>query len=128
MGVFPRCAAVKRPTGPVERHAGPCEPLGQHLICERHDLMSGRMNIAMHISDEMPDTGCLCDVARMCYENVFIGCTDDIGGFGIVVEKLPWMKNRAGWQFEREDDPIRRFNEASNATAIDRAHWKFDNR
>jgi hypothetical protein len=40
MGVLAGRAAVERTTAPVERHANACEPIGQHIVRERHDFVS----------------------------------------------------------------------------------------
>jgi hypothetical protein len=126
MGVPSRGAAVERTTSAVERDASARESIRQHIVCQRHDLVSSRMNIAMHVADEMANARSLGEVARMHDENVFVCCTDDVGSFRVMVEKLPGMQNRAGWQFEREHDTIGRLDETPHATAIDSVHRQFN--
>jgi hypothetical protein len=115
-------AAVERSTSPLEMHARPDEPVGEDIVGERHDLVTARMNIAMHVAYEMTDTGRLCEVARRHDEDVLVRGADNVGCFRVVVEKLARVKNGAGRQFEREHDPIWRFDESSYATTIDGAH------
>lgn len=127
MGVLSGRTAVERTTGAVERHADPCEPVGQHIVGERNDLLAAGMHIAMHVADEMADPRSLGEVPRIHHEHVFVRRSNDVGRFCVVMEKLPRMEHRAGRKFEGEDDTIGRFNEPSNSTAIDGTHWKFDN-
>ena len=121
-------ASVEWPAGAVESRAETPESIGQDIVCQRDDLGSGRMEIAMHIADEMANARRLGEVARMHDENLLVCGADDIGSLGVVVKKLSRMKNRTGWQFEREDYAVRRFDETPDSTAIDRAHRKFDDR
>jgi hypothetical protein len=126
VGVLTRCAAVKRPPGPIERHAGACEPVGKHIVGERNDLVSAGMNIAVHVADEMANPRSFGEVARIYHEYVFVRRRDDVGRLRVVMEKLSWMKNRPGRKFEREYDTIGRFDEPPHAAAIDGAHRQFD--
>ncbi len=128
MGVLAGRAAVERATGPVERHANACEPIGQHIVRERHDFVSRGMNIAMHVANEMTDPRSLGEIARMYHQDVLVGGSDDVGRFCVVMKKLTRMKDRSSRQLEREHDAVRRFNEAAHAPAIDRAHWQLNYR
>ncbi|HEU4936879.1 MAG TPA: hypothetical protein VFT39_10530 [Vicinamibacterales bacterium] len=112
----------------VERHTSAPKSVGQHIVCERHDLVSGGMNITMHIADEMANTRRLGEVTRMHDKDVLICGADKISGFGVVVKKLSRMKNRTRWQFEREHHAVRRFNETPDSTTIQRAHRQLDDR
>jgi hypothetical protein len=128
MGVLAGCAAVERTTGAVERHAKAYEPIGQHIVRQRDDLVSRGMNIAMHVANEMANACCLGEIAWMNYQHVLVGGRNDVGRFRVVVKKLTRVKDGSGRQFEREDDAIRRFDESAHAAAIDRAHWQFNYR
>jgi len=121
-------ASVEWPAGAVESRAETPESIGQDIVCQRDDLGSGRMEIAMHIADEMANARRLGEVARMHDKDVLVCGADDIGSFRVVVKKLSWMKNRAGRQFEREYHAVRRFDEAPDSAAIDRAHRQLDDR
>ena len=128
MRVFSRCASVEWTSSAVERHTRAPKSIRQHIVCERHDLVSGGMNIAMHIADEMAYTRRLGKVTRMHDKNVLICSADDVGGFCVVVKKLSRMKHRSSRQFEREHHAVRRFNQSADATTIYRAHRQLDDR
>jgi hypothetical protein len=128
MRVLSGRAAVERTANPVESRAGAREPVGQHIVGECHDLVSRRMDIAVHVANEMTNPRSLGEIARMHHEDIFVGCTDHVSSFCVMVEKLSGMKNRARWQFEREHDAIRRFDETPHSAAIDSAHRQFDYR
>jgi hypothetical protein len=123
-----RCASVEWTSSAVERHTRSPKSIGQHIVCERHDLVSGRMNIAMHVADEMADTRRLGKVTRTHDKDVLICGADDVGGFCVVVKKLSRMKHRSGRQFEREDHAVRRFNKPPDTATIDGAHRQLDDR
>ena len=122
------CAAVKRTTTPFERYASASESVGQHIICQRDDLVPGRRNVSMHVANEMPNPRSFGEVARMHNKDILVRGADDIGGFCVVVKDLSRMKNGSGWQFEREEDTIGRFDQPPHAAAILRAHPQLDNR
>ena len=126
MGVLARGATVERTTSAIERYASARESICQHIICQRHNLVSHRMDIAMHVADEMANPRRFGEVARMRHEDVFVGCSDDVGSLRVVVEELPRMKDRASWQFERQHDTIGGLHETSDAAAIDSAHRQFN--
>ena len=128
MRVLSRGTSVERTEGSLETHSRAPESVGQHIVCERHNLVSARMKIAMHVADEMTNACRFSEVARMDDEHILVRSADDIGSFGVVVKKLSGMKNRAGRQFEREHHTIRRFDETSHSTSIDRAHRQLDDR
>ena len=121
-------ASVEWTASPVERHTRALESVGQHTVRKRHDLVSGRMDIAMHIADEMADTRRLGEVTWTHDENVLVCGADDVGGFCVVVKKLSRVKHCSSRQFEREHDAVRRFNETPDPTTIDRAHRQLDDR
>ena len=89
MGMFSGCATVKGPTSARK-------PIGQHIVRERHDLVSRGVNIAMHVANEVANPGSLGEIAWMYHEHVLVGGSDDVGRFGVVVKKLTRMKDRAG--------------------------------
>jgi len=123
-----RRAAVEWTASPVERHASPRESIRQYIVCKRDNLVPARMNVAVHVANEMPDPRGLGKIARMNDENVLVRRANYIGGLRVVMQQLTGMQNGPGWQFEREDGAIRRFDEPPHATAIDGAHGQFDDR
>jgi hypothetical protein len=128
MRVLSRCASVERTARAVERHTRAPKSVGQHIVCERHDLVSGGMNIAMHIADEMANTRRFGKVTRMYHQDVLVSGADDVSRFCVMVKKLSRMKHRSSRQFEREHHAVRRFNESSDSTTIYRAHRQLDDR
>jgi hypothetical protein len=87
---------MERTPGTVENHASARQSIREHIVCERDDVVSCRMNIAMHVADEMTNPRSLREVARVNHENVFVCRRDDVGRRRIVMEKLPRVKNRSG--------------------------------
>src|SRR6476620_11864705 len=96
------CAAVERTTSPFDRYASAGEPVGKHIICKRDDLVPGRMNISMHVANEMTNPRRLGEVARMDDKDILVCGADDVGSVPVVVKNLSRMENGSGWQFERE--------------------------
>ncbi len=95
MRVLSGRATVERTANPAESDAGAREPVGQHLVGERHDLVSRRIDIAVHVANEMTDPRSLGEIPRMHHQDIFVSCTNNVSSFRVVVEKLSGMKNRA---------------------------------
>ena len=76
----------------------------------------------------MSDAGRFSQIARMHDQHVLVCRADDVSGFGVVMQELAGMKDRAGRQFEREHDAVRRLDEPAHTTTIDGAHRQFDDR
>jgi hypothetical protein len=123
-----RRAAVERTATAVERHASARESIRQYIVCKRDNLVPARMNVAVHVANEMPDSRRLGKIARMNDENVLVRSANHIRGLRVVMQQLTGVQDGAGWQLEREHDAVRRFDESPHATAIDGAHGQFDDR
>ena len=126
--MLPRRAAVERPCPPLKTNAGTCKAIREHRIPQRDNFHSARMEVAVHVANQMADTGRFGEVARINNYHLFIRGADDVGRLRVVMEQLPGVKDGARRQFERKDDAIRGFDEPPDAPAIDGAHRQFDNR
>jgi hypothetical protein len=105
-----RSPAVKWACRPLKSNASSGQSFGKHLIGQSDNLRSARVDVAMHVADEMSDDGGFGKVARVDHEHIFIGRAHDVGGFSIMVQQLTRMKNGASRQFEREDDTVGRLH------------------
>ena len=114
MRVLPGGASMKGPAHALDVDAQLENSLAQHLIRQRDDLPVFDVNVAMHIPDQMRDARRLRDVARPHHQDVLVGGGHDVGRFGVVVQQLPGMENRAGWQLQRENDAVRCFDQPPN--------------
>jgi hypothetical protein len=126
MRVLSGCAAVKRPARAADRRSDLPDAIDKHIVRKRDDLLAFNVNIAVQVPDQVSDTRRFGYVARVDNEHVLVGGGDDIGGLGIMMQQLPGMEDRPGWQLECEDDAVGRFDEPSHATAIVCVHREFD--
>jgi hypothetical protein len=118
--------AEKRTTSAVDAKPGASETFGKDLVAKRDDFVAARVDIAVHVSNEVPDTGSLGKIAWHDHQDVFVGRAHDVRGFRVVVQELTGMKDRPRRQFERKHDTIRRFDQTSHAPSIGRIHGERD--
>jgi len=104
------------------------EAIRQDIVRQNDHLGSTRVDIAMQVANQMTDAGGLSQIAWVHNEHFFISRANNVRGLGVVMQQLPGMKNRAGWQFEREGNAVGRLDQPTDAAAIDGAHGQFDNR
>jgi hypothetical protein len=121
-----RRAAEKGTASAVHAKPGASETLGKHLVTERDDFVAARVDIAVHVSNEVSDTGGLGKVARCDHQDVFVGRAHDVRGLRVVVQELTRMKDRARRQLERKHDTIRSFDQTADTPSITGIHGKFN--
>lgn len=117
---------MKRSPRPLARHARSRKPLGEYIVSQRDDVVPDRVDIPVHVADQMPDACRLGQVARMNDQHVLVCRADDIGGLGVVVQELTGMKNRPGRELQREDGAVWSLDQPPNTATIDGAHRQFD--
>lgn len=123
-----RSPAVKWAFRPLKSNARSGQAFGEHIIGESDNLRAARVDIPMHVANQMTDAGGLSQITWVHNEDLFIRRAYHVCGFSVVMQQLAGMKNRAGWQFKREGHAVRRLEQPADTTAIDGAHGQFDNR
>src|SRR3954467_8058176 len=116
----------KRPSGAADMKTRAREAVGEHVVRECNDFGSARVDVPMHVPNEVSDPSSLGQIARRYDQDIFVGRAYEISGFQIVIQQLPRGKNRAGRQLEREHDTIRRFDQAPDAPSIEGTHGQLD--
>lgn len=119
---------MKRSPRSLARHPRSREPFGQNIVSQRDDVVSGREDVAMHVADQVADSCRFGQIARMGDQHILVCSAHHIRNFGIVVQELPRVKDRARWQFQCEYDAVGRLEEPPNAPPVDGAHREFDDR
>src|SRR5262249_10248217 len=94
--VFSGRPAVKWPPRPFKSDMGSGEAICQDIVREDDHLDSTRVDIAMHVANQMTDAGGLSQITWVDDEDLFIRRADHVRGFSVVMQQLPGMKNRAG--------------------------------
>ena len=106
---------MKRSPRSLARHPRSREPFGQNIVSQRDDVVSGREDVAMHVADQVADSCRFGQIARMGDQHILVCSAHHIRNFGIVVQELPRVKDRARRQFQCEYDAVGRLEEPPNA-------------
>ncbi len=117
---------MKRSSRALARHPGPREPFGQNIVSQRDDVVPGREDVAMHVADQVSDARGLGQIARMDDQYILFCGAHHVRYFGIVMQELPRVKDRARGQFQGEDDAVGRLEKPANTAPVDGAHRQFD--
>jgi hypothetical protein len=86
--------------------AGPGEPLGERLVCERHDFGGRDLDVTVQIPDQVRDSRGFCHAAWLDDQHVLLGRRDHERSLSILVDDLSWVKNRARGQLQRQHGSI----------------------
>jgi len=118
-------AAEKWTTSAVDAKTSARETFGEDLVPEGDDFVAAGVDIAVHVSNQVSDTGSLGKVARCDHQHVFVSRADDVRRLRVLVQQLARVKDGAGRQLEREHHAIGRLDQAANAASIGRTHGQF---
>ena len=122
-----RRPAVEWPPRPLKLDPCSRKAIGEHVIGQSDNLGPSRMDVAVHIANQMTNAGRFSQIAWVYDEDLFISRAHDVGGFSVMMQQLARMKNGAGWQFERQDHAVGGLDQPADTATIDGAHRQFDN-
>src|SRR5205814_5307972 len=116
---------VKGPPFLDERHVGAPQALGECRICERNNLRSVDLDVAVQVSDQVTDARRFGRVARTHDQDVLERRADDIYPRTAAMKNLAEMEHGPRGQLEREPRAVGRLHDPANTLPVIRRHRQF---